>query len=119
MSVQLQANKPIATVTPKELFETALPRALATYKKGGMAMDSTFQVNIFGEGGGQWFIDTKNAVVRAAADDTTDCVLELGMEEFAAMQTGKLDAAAAMTAGKIRFRGNPDQLATLGQLLAG
>ena len=119
MSVQLQASKPVATVSPAELFEKALPLALGIYKKQGMKVQGTFQVNVFGEGGGSWFIDAANGVVRAEKNDTTDCVLELGIAEFKEMQNGKLDAAAAMNAGKLRFRGNPEHLVTLGQLLAG
>lgn len=119
MSVQLQAGKPVATVSPKELFEKALPLALGIYKKQGMKVEGTFQVNVFGEGGGQWFIDAGKGEVRAASNDTTDCVLELGITEFKEMQNGKLDAAAAMQSGRLRFRGNPEHLVTLGQLLSG
>lgn len=120
MSVQLQANKPVATVSPAELFEKALPLALGIYQKQGMKVNGTFQVNVFGDGGGRWFIDAANGLVRTAtANDTSDCVLELGMTEFKEMQNGKLDAAAAMQSGRLRFRGNPEHLVTLGQLLAG
>ena len=119
MSVQLQANKPVATVSPAELFEKGLPIALAAYKKQGMKVDGTFLINIFGDGGGSWFVDAPNGVVRTGANEATDSVLELGIQEFKEMQNGKLDAAAAMKAGKMRFRGNPEQLITLGQLLSG
>jgi len=119
MSVQLQASKPVATVSPAELFEKGLPIALEVYKKQGMKVDGTFLINISGEGGGSWFIDAPNGVVRAGKGETTDSVLELGITEFKDMQNGKLDAAAAMKAGTLRFRGNPEQLVTLGQLLSG
>lgn len=52
--------------------------------------------------------------MRAGKGETTDSVLELGITEFNDMQNGKLDAAAARKAGTRRFRGNPEQLVTLG-----
>lgn len=120
MSVQLQANKPITKVSATELFNEALPKILVAYKEKGMKVSGTFDVNVFGQGGGHWFVDAAQCIVRPAAmDDKADCVLELGVEEFQKITTGALDAATAMRDGKVRFQGNVDQLMQLGHLLAG
>jgi putative sterol carrier protein len=120
MSVQLQANKPITKVSATELFSEALPKILVAYKDKGMKVTGTFEVNIFGQGGGHWFIDAAQCIVRPAAnDDKTDCVLEMGVEDFSKITTGTLDAASAMRDGRVRFQGNIDNLMQLGHLLAG
>ena len=119
MTVQLQANKPIAKVTPTELFDTALPKILSAYKDKGMKVTGTFEINIFGQGGGHWFIDAGQAIVRPSKNEKTDCVLEMGVDDFTKITTGALDAASAMRDGRVRFQGNVDHLINLGHLLAG
>ena len=118
MTVQLQANKPIAKVSATELFTDALPKVLAAYKNKGTKLSGTFEVNIFGEGGGHWFIDAAQCTVRAASNEKADCVLEMGADDFAKVTTGTLDAASAMRDGRVRFQGNIEQLMLLGDLLA-
>ena len=119
MTVQLQANKPITKVTATELFNDALPKILNAYKDRGMKVSGTFEVNIFGQGGGHWFIDASQCIVRPAQHEKTDCVLEMGVEDFQKITTGTLDAASAMRDGRVRFQGNVDALMQLGHLLAG
>lgn len=119
MTVQLQANKPIAKVSAIELFTDALPKMLAAYKNKGMKITGTFEVHIFGQGGGHWLIDAAECTVRPASNEKADCVLEMGVDDFAKIVTGTLDAASAMRDGRVRFQGNIDQLMQLGQLLAG
>jgi hypothetical protein len=121
MSVQLQANKPIVKVTPTELFDDALPKMLASYKSRGMKVSGTYEVNVFGPGGGRWFIDATQGVVRKAdtASMACDCTLEMGLDEFQKMTAGTLDAPAAMRDGRVRFQGDIDRLVQLGHLLAG
>jgi putative sterol carrier protein len=119
MSVQLQANKPLATVSPADIFDKALPKAFEVLQKHLKGKTTTYTVTIFGEGGGSWVIDLAAAAVRKGADEKTSCTLEMGMAEFGQLTAGKLDVPAAMTSGKMRFSGNPADLTTLGQLLAG
>jgi putative sterol carrier protein len=119
MTVQLQANKPITKVSATELFTDALPKILVAYKDKGMKVGGTFEVNIFGQGGGHWYIDAAQCIVRPANNEKTDCVLEMGVEDFAKITTGTLDAASAMRDGRVRFQGNIDHLMQLGHLLAG
>lgn len=119
MTVQLQANKPLTKVNPTELFTDALPKVLTAYKAKGMKVTGTYEINIFGKDGGRWFINAGEAVCRNYNSDKTDCVLEMGIDEFRALTTGSLDAAKAMQEGRVRFRGNPEQLIQLGHLLAG
>ena len=119
MTVQLQASKPLATVSPTEFFEDALPKVLAAYKGKGLKAAGTFEINIFGKNGGRWYLDAAQAIVRKSAGEQTDCVLEMGSDDFTKMTTGRLDPAEAMRDGRVRFQGNPDQLVQLGHLLSG
>jgi predicted lipid carrier protein YhbT len=119
MSVQLQANKEPVKVTPSQLFDEALPKAIEMFQDQATQIKATYLINIFGEGGGNWFVDPKNAVVRVADNDEADCVLEMGVSEFSDLTTGKLDTSAAIAAGKMRFSGDPDQLIAFGALLGG
>jgi hypothetical protein len=121
MSVQLQANKPIVKVTPTDVFDDALPKMLESYKSRGMKVNGTYEVNVFGQGGGRWFIDAAQCIVRKgdAGGEKTDVVLEMGLEEFQKMTAGTLDATAAMRDGRVRFQGDLERLVQLGHLLAG
>lgn len=120
MSVQLQAGKDIAKVTPKDVFEDALPKAFAAMKQQAEGVKATFLIQIFGDGGGRWFVDPKNASVsKPEAGKDADCVLEMGVEEFTKLTQGKLDVQKAMESGKMRFSGNPDHLVALGAFLGG
>jgi putative sterol carrier protein len=119
MTVQLQANKPITKVSATELFNDALPKILTAYKDKGMKVSGTFEINIFGQGGGHWYVDAAQCIVRPSNNEKTDCVLEMGVEDFSKITTGTLDAASAMRDGRVRFQGNIDHLMQLGHLLAG
>jgi putative sterol carrier protein len=118
MSVQLQANKPIATVSPADVFERAIPKAFEALKQHLKGKTTTYSVNVFGEGGGSWVIDLGTQSVRKGAEPTA-CTLEMGIGEFNQLTAGKLDVPASMKAGKVRFSGQPEDLITLGQLLSG
>ena len=119
MSVQLQANKEPVKVTPSQIFDEALPKAIEMFKEQAGQINATYRINIFGDGGGHWFVDPKNGVVKAASDEKSDCVLEMGVTEFSDLTSGKLDASAAIAAGKMRFSGDPEQLIAFGALLGG
>lgn len=119
MSVQLQAGKDIAKVSPQDVFENALPKAFAAMKQQAEGVKATFLINIFGDGGGSWFVDPKQAKVTKAAGEKTDCVLEMGVEEFKQLTGGKLDVKKAMESGRMRFSGDPDALVALGAFLGG
>lgn len=116
---QLQAQKEHAKITPQQLFEEALPKTFATFKDQAKKVTSTFQINITGEGGGEWYVDPANGSVTSGRKDGADCVLEMGVQEFADLTAGKLDAGAAVKNGKMRFSGDPGQLVALGALLGG
>ena len=119
MTVQLQALKPIATVKPADLFDIALPKTLADYHERGMKLVGTFEISVFGTDGGSWFIDAERAVCRRYQGERTDCLLEMGTAEFAALTTGRLDVDRALDEGTLRFRGDAEKLVTLGHLRGG
>lgn len=116
---QLQAQKDLAIVTPQQLFEEALPKTFDIFEEHLAKIPGTFQINIFGEGGGQWFINPSEKSVEAGSHTDANNVLEMGVAEFKDLTTGKLDTAAAMQSGKVRFTGDPDQLVAFGALLGG
>jgi hypothetical protein len=97
MTVQLQANKPIPKVTPHELFDDALPKILTAYKNKGMKVTGTYEVNVFAQGGGRWFINAGECIVRAANNDQTDCVLEMGVDDVLEGLGGLLDAGKELS----------------------
>jgi len=120
MSVQLQAGKDIAKVSAKDVFEDALPKAFAAMKTQAEGVKATYIIHIFGEGGGHWFVDPKNASVGPfEKGQSADCTLEMGVEEFSELTLGKLDTKAAMESGRMRFSGDPDHLVALGAFLGG
>lgn len=120
MNVKLQAkNKDVHAPSPFDMFVTQLPAFLEAEEQRLGTISSSFAINVFGEGGGLFFVDPKNKVSREQNEnDNADCIVEMGIEEFRSMTRGNLDADAAFESGKLRFNGDPEQLVALGALFS-
>ena len=106
-------------VTPQQVLEVALPKALKASEKQARAIGATFVINLGGDDGGEWVVDLKKLEVRRGTLEKPDVLLEMMDTDFAAMTKGKLDVANAAREGRIRISGNPELLISLGQLISG
>lgn len=116
---QLSSKSGPVEVTPRQVLEDALPRALKSFEKQAKAIGATYLINLGGDEGGEWTVDLKNVEVRRGTVENPDVVLEMMDEDFSAMTRGKLDVGQATMEGRIRISGSPDLVISLGRLISG
>jgi putative sterol carrier protein len=117
--VQPPARAPGVEVTPAQVLEQALPRALKTSFKQARSIGATYLVSLSGEKGGDWTIDLKKVEVRRGIPPQPDVILKMSAVDFMAMTRGRLDVAEATRAERIHIAGNPELIVNLGHLIAG
>ncbi len=116
---QLKSKSGPVEVTPQQVLEEALPKALKAFEKQAKAIGATYVINIGGDDGGEWTVDLKAVEVRRGAAANPDVVLEMMDKDFSAMTRGKLDVGQATMEGRIRISGSPDLVISLGRLISG
>ena len=82
---------------------------------------ASFQFQLAGENGGDWFVDLKGGAgaVGAGTLPAADCTIRMSDADFVLMTQGKLNAMAAFSMGRIQVTGNPLLATKLQSLLAG
>lgn len=71
-------------------------------------VDATFQFNISGEGGGDWYAEVKGGAckVEAGVHPNPTTTLKMDAADFVDMINGKLPAMQAFTSGKLKIGGD-------------
>ena len=94
-------------MTPREIFEQKLSQSVN--KEKAEQVGGTFQFNITGDNGGDWFIDlTKESdFVQEGALDGALCVISVADEDFVGIVDGTLNGQMAFMSGKLKVTG-PD-----------
>ncbi len=71
-------------------------------------VDATFQFNISGEGGGDWYAEVKGGAckVEACVHPNPTTTLKMDAADFVDMINGKLPAMQAFTSGKLKIGGD-------------
>jgi NAD(P)-dependent dehydrogenase (short-subunit alcohol dehydrogenase family)/uncharacterized OB-fold protein/putative sterol carrier protein len=71
-------------------------------------VDVSFQFNISGQGGGEWYCVIKDSVctVEKGAHEKPVCTVKMADGDFLAMMGGKLPAMQAFTSGKLLIEGD-------------
>jgi acyl dehydratase/putative sterol carrier protein len=89
----------------KAIFEKMPSIFNADAAKG---VDATFQFNISGEGGGDWYAEVKGGAckVEAGVHPTPTTTIKMDAADFVDMINGKLPAMQAFTSGKLKIGGD-------------
>jgi putative sterol carrier protein len=90
----------------REVLE-AMPSAFLPDKAGNAK--ALFQLNMTGDGGGQWVLDIANGqchVREEVAPRQPDVTLTMAASDFVALSRNELDAVRAFMTGKIKVSGN-------------
>jgi acyl dehydratase/putative sterol carrier protein len=71
-------------------------------------VDATFQFNISGEGGGDWYAEVKSGTckVEAGVHPNPTSTIKMDAADFVDMINGKLSAMQAFTSGKLKIGGD-------------
>lgn len=89
----------------RSIFEK-MPEAFVPEKANGVKAD--IQINLSGEGGGNWFVrinDGNLSVVEGQAEDP-DLTMNMSARDYVALTMGEASAMALFALGRIKVEGN-------------
>ena len=70
------------------------------------AVNGIFQFHVSGDGGGDFVMDCKEAVIKEGTVDDPDTTLECTGDDFVAMFEGELNGMQAFATGRLKVAGN-------------
>ena len=93
-----------------------MPEAFRPEKAAGV--DVLFQFSISGPGGGDWFVEVKDAAckVEAGQAEKPTTTIKMADGDFLALIAGKLDGMQAYTSGKLKVEGDILKSQLIGRL---
>jgi putative sterol carrier protein len=104
----------------QKLFNDDLPGAIAKHQDAAKELDAKFQINITGEGGGEWFIDLSKATGARAEKGNpggADCSITISSEDFHKLhENPQANGMQLFFGGKLKITGNPMLAQKLGKL---
>ena len=93
----------------KKLFNETLPAGLNKHPDDAKTIGAKYQLNITGEGGGEWMVDvtaTGPSCKPGTAD--ADCTITMTSEDFQKlMENPQQNGMQLFFAGKLKVGGNP------------
>ncbi|HVB13491.1 MAG TPA: SCP2 sterol-binding domain-containing protein [Candidatus Dormibacteraeota bacterium] len=94
-----------AELTPQEIIDQ-IPAAFQADKAQGLA--ATFQFDITGPQGGQWYTEIKDSQcqVTQGISPAADITITIADENFVRLITGRLDGTMAFMTGKLKLKGD-------------
>jgi putative sterol carrier protein len=92
----------------QKLFNEELPAKFGSFGDAAKQIGATFQINITGEGGGEWFLDAKdNPSCTASNPGGADVTITLAAEDFQKlMENPQANGMQLFFAGKLKVAGN-------------
>jgi putative sterol carrier protein len=91
------------------LFNVELPSQIAKFPDAAKAIGAKFQINITGDGGGEWFIDASDSGPSATPGNPggSDVSITLTVEDFnKLLENPQANGMALFFAGKLKLTGN-------------
>ena len=94
-----------AELTPQEIIDQ-IPAAFQADKAQGL--DATFQFDITGTQGGQWYAEIKDdkCQVTPGTSSSANITITISDENFVKLITGRLDGTMAFMTGKLKLKGD-------------
>jgi putative sterol carrier protein len=84
-------------------------------KENSAGVNTSIQMNLTGEGGGQWFliIKNQNLDIQPGTFDDARAEVEMDAEDFLSIISGELDPLKAFFGGRIHLTGNQNAVIKL------
>jgi putative sterol carrier protein len=96
-------------VNIRRLFNETLPAAMAKNPDAARQVGAKYQINITGEGGGEWFIDASDSGPRAHEGHPggADCTITMAAEDFQKLlEDPQANGLKLFFAGRLKTSGN-------------
>lgn len=106
----------MSQMTPEHFFNKVAPQQIKAMSVP-KSQRHTFVFRLFGDNAGVWTIDLNRKKVTRGGVDKPDLYLEMNHSDFTGLLSETLDVPTACMQGRIRFAGNIELLAQLGQLM--
>ena len=92
----------------QKLFNEEIPAHLAKDSEAAKQVGATFQINVTGEGGGEWFVDaTEKGPSIKPGTEPADCTISLSKEDFEKFhENPQANGMQLFFAGKLKIAGN-------------
>jgi len=91
----------------QKLFNEEIPAKIAANAEAAKQVGATFQMNITGDGGGEWFINLKDNPSIKAGNETADCTITMATEDFQKLhENPQANGMQLFFAGKLKVSGN-------------
>ena len=107
MAARVESNM---AVDIQKMFNETLPAAVARNPEDVKAIGVSYQLDISGEGGGQWFVDCTAAgpKIEAGNPGSADCSVAMSAPDFQLlMEAPQANGMKLFFAGKLKVSGNP------------
>lgn len=106
-------------LTPQQIFGEKLPERLKTKGDKIGNINSIYQFEITGEGGGNWFLDLTQPGGKVGEGTSPDakCTVTVGASDFSDIIEGKLNPQMAFMTGKLKVKGDMGLALKLGNIL--
>ena len=93
----------------QKLFNDELPSMLAKHPDQAKQIGAKFQMNVTGDGGGEWFIDVSDSGPKAEKGNPggADCTITISAEDFQKLhENPQANGMQLFFAGKLKVSGN-------------
>ncbi len=92
----------------QKLFNEEIPAKIAQHGDAAKQVGATFQINITGDGGGEWFINASDSGPSIkAGSEPADCTIGLTVEDFQKFhENPQANGMQLFFAGKLKIAGN-------------
>lgn len=105
--------------SPKEIFEEKIPAKLQSKGDKISNINTIYEFNITGDGGGVWSIDLTEGKkeVKAGSTGQAKCTVTVSASDFSDIIDGKLNPQMAFMTGKLKVAGDMGMALKLGTIL--
>lgn len=93
----------------QKLFNEELPTQLAKHADAAKEIGAKYQINITGEGGGEWYIDVSSTGPKAEKGNpgSADCTITITVEDFQKLhENPQANGMQLFFQGKLKVAGN-------------
>lgn len=93
----------------QKLFNEELPAGLAKHPDEAKQIGAKYQINITGDGGGEWYVDVSDSGPKAEKGNpgTADCTITISSEDFQKLvENPQANGMQLFFAGKLKVTGN-------------